>query len=156
MVATFFACEKDADQDGEIWCVARLKTNEALSPVFDDLLREHCTNVFSVEVLSDKFRTMDAFDAAERKPGQRSLLFFDPPSISQRIVNQFAFFSVMPDPCFDTQGWLEAHPDWYWKVVISARHKREFCERLMVMNVSDRTLFPSLDGISKFLRAWYS
>ncbi len=156
LAAMFFASKKHADEDGEIWCVLRVETNNALSPVFAKLLRKDVTNLFNLEALSTVFPTMDDFEAAGLVPGQRSLLFFEPPSISPRIINQYAFFSVMPDRCFDTHDWLEAHPDWCWKVVVPASLKREIRERLMVMNVSERTIYPGLDGISEFLRAWYS
>jgi hypothetical protein len=156
LAAMFFASEKHADKDGETWCVRRLETNKALSSVFAELLRKQGTNLFSVQALSTAFPTMAAFDVAEPARGPRSLLFFEPPSISPRITHQFALFSVMPDPCCPTDDWLEAHGDWCWKIMVPAGLKMEIRERRMAMNISERTIYPGLDGISQWIRAWYS
>ncbi len=39
-----------------------------------------------------------------------ALLFFEPPSIDDRIVNQFAMFSFMLNPNSNKKLWLEKHP----------------------------------------------
>ena len=90
------------------------------------------------------FPSIEDFDAHEKSDCHLpSLLFFEPPSLSPRIINQYAFFSVMPDPTFDTQRFLEAHPEYYcWKVVIRASLEKEIRERLLIMNVSERTIYP--------------
>jgi hypothetical protein len=151
----YFASEKHHTEDGEIWCVSRLETNSGLSPTFDDLLKKQGTNLFSLETLSSAFPDIAAFDAVEPTPADRSLVFFEPPSVSPRIANQYAFFSVMVDPTSDTGDWLEDHPHWCWKVVVPASLKKEIRERLLVMNISERTIYPGLDGVSQWIRAYY-
>jgi len=156
LVAMFFAAEKNSAEDGEIWCVRRVETNRFLSPIFAELLEKRKTQHFDVEALSTRFPTMEAFDSAEANPHSPSLLFFEPPSISPRIINQFAFFSVIPDPNWSTESFLQAHPDHCWRVVVRAGLKMEIKERLMIMNVSERIIYPGLDGISRWLKTWYS
>lgn len=155
LAAMYFAAEKHPKEDGEIWCVLRLDTISALSANFADLLQKQGTNQFSLESLSTEFPSMDDFDAAAPALADRSLLFFEPPSISPRIVNQYAFFSVMPDPCSKTHECLEAHEHWCWKVIVPAELKKEIRERLLVMNISERTIYPGLDGLSRWIRAYY-
>ena len=151
----YFASEKHAREDGEIYCVSRLKTNSALSPTFANLLKEQHTNLFSLETLSSNYQQMKDFDKIDATPTTRSLLFFEPPSISPRIVNQYAFFSVKPDPYSNTLEWMEAHERYCWKVIVPARLKKEIRDRLLVMNISERTIYPGLDGTSQWLRAYY-
>lgn len=155
LAAMFFASEKHATEDGEIWCVARLETNSALSPIFTDLLKKQGTNMFSLETLSSEFPDLAKFDAVETANVEKSLIFFEPPSVSPRIVSQYAFFSVMTDPNSDTRAWLEAHSSWCWKIVVPAELKKEIRERLLVMNISERTIYPGLDGMSQWIRAYY-
>jgi hypothetical protein len=156
LVAMFFAAEKDSAEDGEIWCVRRVETNQFLSPIFAELLARRKTGLFDVEALSMSFPSMEEFDSAETNPDSPSLLFFEPPSISPRIINQLAFFSVIPDPNWSTERLLQAHPDHCWRIVVRAGLKREIKERLMIMNVSERIIYPGLDGISRWLKTWYS
>ena len=80
---------------------------------------------------------------------------FEPPNVSPRIENQYALFSVMPRVRSELQSWLTKHKDVCWKVVIHKRLKKEIRERLLVMNVSERTIYPGLDGTSRWLAAWY-
>jgi hypothetical protein len=156
LAALFFAAEDHPDKDGEIWCVQRLETNTALSPVMTELKEKQGTNLFNIETLSKAFPCISDFDAAEAELPCPSLLFFEPPSISPRIINQYAYFSVIPSATFDTAVWLEAHLDWCWKIVVPTGLKKEIRERLLVMNISERTIYPGLDGISRWLRAWYA
>lgn len=155
LAAMYFASEKNPKEDGEVWCVARLQTNNALSPTFANLLRKQGTNLFSLETLSSNFPEMEAFDSVEAAAADKSLLFFEPPSLSPRIVNQYAFFSVMTDPYSETHSWIEAHKRWCWKVIVPAALKKEIRERLLVMNISERTIYPGLDGVSQWLQAYY-
>jgi hypothetical protein len=52
--------------------------------------------------------------------------------------------------------WLDEHPEVYRKVVIPARMKWEVRDKLDQANVSERVLFPGLDGLSAWLRRYYS
>lgn len=155
LAAMYFVSEKHPAEDGEIWCVERLKTNDALSLPFAKLLDIQGTKLFSLETLSAEFPCMDKFDSVEPLPANRSLLFFEPPSISPRITNQYAFFSVMLGPESNTHEWLEAHEEWCWKIIVRASLKKEIRQRLMVMNVSERTIYPGLDGVSQWVKAYY-
>jgi hypothetical protein len=84
------------------------------------------------------------------------LIFFEPPSIDDRIVNQFALFSFMLDPDSNKLTWLQEHPDLYKKVIIPAKLKWEIRDKLDQSNISERIIYPGLDGISRWLKRWYS
>lgn len=86
----------------------------------------------------------------------RSLLFFEPPSIDERIVNQFAFFSVMPDATYVLDDWLQEQPDLWRKIIIPAELKWEIRDKLDQGNITERVLFPGMDGLSHWLRRHYS
>jgi hypothetical protein len=106
--------------------------------------------------------TLGDFDALSGEVGQYFLLFFEPPSMDDRIVNQFALFSVMTDPAAPIDGWLEAYleayPDLFRKIVIPAdsKLKWEIRDKLDQANVTERVLFPGLDGLSAWLKRYYS
>ena len=80
----------------------------------------------------------------------------EPPSIDDRIVNQYAFCSVMNDPCMVLDDWLEAYPGIARKIIIPAGLKWEIRDKLDQANINERVLFPGLDGLSRWLKRHYS
>ncbi len=84
------------------------------------------------------------------------LLFFEPPSMDDRIVNQYALFSVMSRAASGVEAWMERHPELCRKVIVPAALKWEIRDKLDQSNVTERVLFPGLDGLSRWLHRHYS
>ncbi len=80
----------------------------------------------------------------------------EPPSIEDRIVNQYALFSFMSDPGCCLEEWLYKHPDLVRQVIIPASVKWEVRDKLDQANITERVLFPGLDGLSRWLKRQYS
>ena len=154
LVALFFAIEhtEHDDEDGVIWCVRRVETNKCLPPRLLTLLKQQGGNVLSLETLARDFPVMSNF---EDRVTEECVLFFEPPGVSPRIVNQYAVFSVMPRVTSDMLTFLRQHDEVCWKIVVPRSLKPEVRERLLIMNVSNRTMYPGLDGICGWLKAWY-
>jgi len=90
------------------------------------------------------------------KTNDDSMIFFEPPSIDDRIVNQYGLFSFMLDPNSDKLKWLEDKEDIFKKIIIPQKFKWEIRDKLDQANISERIIYPGLDGISKWLKRWYS
>ena len=73
-----------------------------------------------------------------------------------RILNQFALFSLMSSPSARLDDWLERHPELCRKVRIPAKLKWEIRDKLDQANVNERVLFPGLDGLSRWLARYYT
>ncbi len=142
------------DRDGIIWCVDYVKANRRLPTVMRRLLEHEGSNVFTVEMLNRAATTLSKFDALAREP---FVVFFEPPSLDQRIVNQYALFSLTsggPDARLDY--WLKAHPDLVRRVIVPAELKWEIRDKLDQANITERVLLPGLDGLSLWLARHYS
>jgi hypothetical protein len=140
------------DVDGVIWMVDYVKINHrAPDPLRSQLECEQCNN-FTVEIMEECLPTLQSFDEL---PGENHVLFFEPPSIDERIVNQHAFFSVMSDPTARLDTWLGDHPDLYRRIIIPADLKWEVRDKLDQANITERILFPGLDGLASWLRRHY-
>lgn len=139
--------------DGAIWCVDYLRTNRLLPARLRRALRCEGSRVFSVEGLARTAPTLERFDRLGRRP---FVVFFEPPSLDQRIVNQFALFSVLSDPTLAMSTWLLRRPAVYRCIVIPAELKWEIRDKLDQANISERVLFPGLDGLAQWLERYYA
>lgn len=155
-VACHFATYEEQwyDRDGVIWCVDVTAAAEALPPELRGLLRDERADLFSLEMLS-RVESLAEFDAlGEKGP---FVAFFEPPSLDARIVNQGAVLSAMPGVDLDLEAFLRDHPkpDLCRRVIIPKGLKWEIRDKLDQDNVTERILFPGLDGLSRWLKRYY-
>ena len=141
------------DVDGVIWCVNYIETNRHLPDRLKAILSEEKEVVFTAEMLSRAASSLDAFDKLAQED---FVAFFEPPSLDERIVNQFALFCLMSSATARLDHWLEEHPQVWRKVVIPAELKWEIRDKLDQANITERVLFPGLDGLSRWLARYYS
>ncbi len=140
-----------ANLDGVIWAVNYVKAHHLLPDRLRLQLDEEGANVFTVEMLAESVKSFK--ELAELSPDE-VVIFFEPPSIDDRITNQFAFFSVMSDPRATLDDWLKKHPHIWRKIVIPAALKWEIRDKLDQANITERLLFPGLDGLSRWETFW--
>ncbi len=140
------------DVDGAVWCVDYVRTNEYLPASLCTLLRREGADVFTAEMLEEAAPTLADFDTLAREP---FAIFFEPPSLDERIVNQFALFSLMSSAEARFDCWLAAHPHCYRRLIIPAALKWEIRDKLDQANITERVLLPGLDGLSAWLRRYY-
>lgn len=141
------------DMDGVIWCVDYIQTRKLLPGKMRDILDREDTNIFTAEMLSQAASTLREFDGLSR---HEFVAFLEPPSLDQRIINQYALFSLMSSPSASLDLWLESYPDVFRRLIIPAALKWEVRDKLDQANITERVLFPGLDGLTSWLRRYYS
>jgi hypothetical protein len=154
-VALHFATENllHYDKDAVIWCVNH---RETLRKLPDELrVAADCqgSNIFTVEMLST---VADTLEKLQSLSPDDFLVFLEPPSLNPRIVNQFAVFSLMSTPDESMEAWLERFPDLSRKLVVPAQLKWEIRDKLDQAGITERTLFPGLDGLTAWLTRYYT
>jgi len=154
-VALHFATERIEcfDADAVVWCVDFVKTRRLLPGVLREVLEAEGANVFTAEMLGRVAPGLPEFDRLAREP---FVTFFEPPSLDDRITNQFALFSLMSGPAAELESWLGGHPELFRRIVIPARLKWEVRDKLDQANVTERVLYPGLDGLSLWLKRQYT
>lgn len=141
------------DHDAAIWHVDYVKVNKMLPSPLIDVLEDVGAHVFTLEMLERALPETKGFDKLAKTD---LVIFFEPPSVDARIVNQFAFFSAMSSPTAQLDKWLEAHPDLYRRIIIPRDLKWEIRDKLDQANITERLLFPGLDGLTAWLTRQYT
>ena len=84
------------------------------------------------------------------------VVFLEPPSLDERIVNQFALFSIVSTPIEPLDTWLISHPDVSRRIIIPAALKWEVRDKIDQAGITERMLFPGLDGLAAWLTRYYA
>jgi hypothetical protein len=153
-VAAHFATATSPDHEAIVWGVDCEAAHAELPADLRAALRAEGALVFTTELLAHHAPTLEALDAlTEDEP---FVLFFEPPSLDDRIINQSAVLSAISDPTHQMDDWMEDHPHaWHaWRITREA--KSEIRERLDQGNVTERVLLPGLDGLAAWLRRYYA
>jgi hypothetical protein len=162
---------EEADTDGVVWCINFVEAHKRLPGLLRRELDRESSNVFTTEMLTRRVPDLQALDRLAHRPHSKAqnpktrirktspldrfLLFFEPPSLDSRIVNQFALFSVQPDTDATIEEWVAAHPKLCRRIIVKASLKWEARDRLDQANITERVLFPGLDGLCAWLKRYY-
>jgi hypothetical protein len=155
LVALHFATEQLSDYpvDGIIWCVNYALSSAFMPEKLRAILLNEGSNVFTADLLDLAAGSLQEFDTLDPSP---FVVFFEPPSLDERIVNQFALFSLISNPSVSLDEWLADKPELYRKIIIPASLKKEVRDKLDQANLTERVMYPGLDGLSRWLRRQYS
>jgi FRG domain len=153
-VAAHFATATSPEEEAIIWGVNCEAAHDELPADLRAALRAEGALVFTTELLASHAPTLEALERLEE--GDPFVLFFEPPSLDDRIINQSAVLSGISDPRHHMDEWMDDHPDAWraWKIPPDA--KSEIRERLDQGNVTERVLLPGLDGLAAWLRRYYA
>ena len=145
------------DRDGAVWAV---HTSDAMAMAprsFERKWKELGMFGFDLTTLPDVITTLREFDSLSETPFP---VFFEPPSLDERVVHQYAMFSAMSNPRLAMDEWLASpavrHKVRSRKIIIRHALKWEVRDKLDHANISERTLFPGLDGICAWLSRHFS
>ncbi|MEL6341604.1 MAG: FRG domain-containing protein [Myxococcota bacterium] len=142
-----------SDRDAIVWVVDYVKLNKSAPRRLRDALEAMGSNVYTTELLHRVCATIEEFDTLDSQP---FALFFEPPSLDERIINQYALFSMLSDPAIHMDDWLKAHPAFWRRIIIPHELRWEIRDKLDQANITERVLFPGLDGLSAWLRRHYT
>lgn len=139
-------------RDGVVWTVDYARAHELAPEVLGRRLAGEGAVVFTTEMLAEEAPRLGDLRRLENEP---FAVFVEPPSFDERIVNQYALFSLLSDPALALDEWLSAQPELARRLVIPAELKWEARDKLDQANITERVLFPGLDGLSAWLKRYY-
>ena len=157
LVALHFAVTEEnlenmAEHDCMVWRIDIDELHSLLPEKYRRVMRENKAEVFSVDMLTQAAGSLSEYDA---DMGREAMVVIEPPSINQRIVNQYAFFSVIPLDMEDVEQFLDRHTEHTVKYVIDRDLRWRVRDMLDQLNMSERIVYPGLDGLSKWIARHY-
>lgn len=157
LVALHFALSNNKEgENAVVWAINHGMLHKELLPSsYKNILDRYNAVSFTVEMLEELGITVESYN---NDMGNESIVFLEPPSIDSRIVNQFSHFAIIPDALDPLDKFLENLDieKVAYKFVIPYDKIELFRRQLDHMNITERTLFPGLDGISSYLKRRYS
>ncbi len=157
LVALHFATtEADLhDMDAHDCVVWRIDMNELINHLPEKYrlaVGREQTTLFSVEMLT---KITDSLYQYDEDMGDKSMVIIEPPSTNDRIIMQYSFFSVIPMGMKDIEAFLDAHTNNTVKYVIDRKLRWRVRDMLDSLNISERLLYPGLEGLSKWIARHY-
>ena len=135
-----------------VWKVDIKELNGLLPSKYQDFLHRNKKAVFTVDDLLKLSYTLEEYD---NDMNGKSFLMLEPPSVDQRIINQFSFFSVIPYGMAELDKFLETNTHNTVKYIIDKSIRWDIRDILDQQNINERMIYPGLDGISKWLLRRY-
>ncbi|WP_421919096.1 FRG domain-containing protein [Marinifilum sp.] len=139
-------------KDGVIWALNYENLKNYLPENLQARLHQIGSNSFTIDMLQETYQDLRELSKEESD----FVVAFEPPSLDDRIVNQYAIFTFMSHSTSILNSWLMDKPDLYFRIRIPAEIKWEIRDKLDQVNINERVLFPGMDGLSKWLSRHYS
>ena len=157
LVALHFANAEDnldklSKRDCVVWRIDLRDLNRSLPRKYKDYLDRKNTFVFPLDGLAEIANDLKQYDS---DMGDNALVCFEPPSVDQRIVNQYSFFSAIPSGIEDLETFLDERTEHTVKYVIDKRLRWEIRDILDQFNINERMIHPGKTGIAKWLARHY-
>ncbi len=144
--------EKMDKRDCILWKIDVGELHEKLPERYRTVLAKNQALLYTVNMLDSLVPSLEQYDL---DMGSEAMLIVEPPSIDERIVNQYSYFSVVPHGITDVEAFLKEKTQNTVKYVIDRSIRWELSDMLDQLNITERTIYPDLDGLTKMLARHY-
>lgn len=157
LIALHFATSGEAFSQMErtdcvVWAIDIEEIHSLLPREYKKKLQEESSYLFTVEMLDKLVQRLEQYDTDMK---DNSMVLIEPPSIDQRIINQYSYFSIVPQEVTDIEDFLNRSTSHTVKYVIDRSLKWRIRDMLDQMNVNERIMFPGLDGLTAWIKRHY-
>ncbi|WP_374009897.1 FRG domain-containing protein [Leifsonia sp. LS-T14] len=137
-----------------VWCLDYVRAHERLPSDLRGHLKDGAT-AFTTEML-DRGK-VDVDPAGGQEFDDAYLITLEPPSMDDRIVNQYAGLTAFSSSSISLDSWLETFLEPVAvKIEIPIGLRAEVREKLDKANINERVIYPGLDGLATWLTRYYS
>lgn len=144
--------EHMSEHDCAVWRIDMNEMYSLLPSSYQAIINRSQTTIFSVDMLDEAAGSLEQYDA-DMKDG--AMVIIEPPSMNDRIVNQYSFFSLVPMGMTDIEKFLDEKTPNTVKYVIDKDLRWRVRDMLDQLNMSERIVYPGLGGLSKWIARHY-
>ena len=156
MALHFAVTEPDLDRmdehDSVVWRIDVHELHDRLPAKYQQIMDKYGTTVFSVDMLREACASLEQYDV---DMGENNMLVIEPPSLDRRIISQYSFFSVVPMGMKNIEQFLDVNTDKTARFVIAKELRWQVRDFLDHQNITERMVYPGLDGLSQWLGRHY-
>lgn len=138
--------------DSIVWRVDVNELHEMLPEKYQKVMEREQITIFSVRMLQEACQSLAEYDADMKGD---AMLIVEPPSIEQRIINQYSFFSIVPRDMENVVRFLSEKTEKTIRYIIKKEIRWQVRDLLDKLNISERIIYPGLDGLSQWLARHY-
>lgn len=138
--------------DCVVWRIDVDEMHEMLPAKYQKVMEQEKTTVFSLKMLQAACEGPEEYD---RDMNGEAMLIVEPPSIEQRIINQYSFFSIVPMDIDNITDFLKDKTEKTVRYIIKKEIRWQVRDLLDQLNISERIVYPGLDGLSRWLARHY-
>lgn len=138
--------------DSVLWSIDINEINSMLPREYREKLSNENAYLFTIDMMEDLKKNLGNYDD---DMNGKSMILIEPPSIDQRIINQYSYFSVIPKGIEDIADFLEKNTAKTTKYIIDKSIKWKIRDMLDQMNMNERIVYPGLDGLSAWIKRHY-
>lgn len=138
--------------DAVLWKLDMDELNHLLPEKYQTVLQKNRAYAFTVDMLNQLATDIDTYDADMQG---KAMVLIEPPSIDERIINQYAYFSIVPLEIKNIEQWIDENTNNTYKYIIDKDLKWQIRDVLDQMNVNERIVYPGLDGLSTWIKRMY-
>lgn len=135
-----------------IWAIDIDEIDELLPCEYKNKLHKEWSYLFTIEMLDEVAQCLEKYDNDMK---DNSMVLIEPPSIDQRIINQYSYFSIVPKGIDNIEAFLDSRTAHTVKYIIDKSLKWRIRDMLDQLNVNERIVYPGLDGLSSWIKRHY-
>ncbi len=156
--ATSVEPEKLGIRNAVLWKIDADEINTKLPDKYRRQLMMDRAHIFTVEMLQRCTESLTEYDLDMK---DHAMVLMEPPSIDQRIVNQYASFAIIPkdieaaDGSLTIERYLDENTEKTVKYIIDRSLIWRIRDMLDQMNINERIIYPGLDGLSQWIKRHY-
>ncbi len=145
---------EDMDKhDCMVWRINMSEMIDLLPESYKKAVRKKNSMIFTVDMLKEL--TGNSLKQYDQDMGNSAMVIFEPPSLNQRIINQHSFFTAVPTGIEDIEQFLADNTSDTVKYVIDKKLRWRVRDMLDQLNMSERIVYPGLEGVSKWIARHY-